>query len=75
MLVKFHQELRKEIIMKRKMQNFSALQINHPKINIKNLDDIRYWYKTLNVSEHELRNAIYLVGNDLVKIKQFLNRV
>ena len=60
--------------MKRKMKNFSALQINHPKINIKSFDDIRYWYKALNVSEHELRNAIYLVGNDLVKIKQFLNR-
>ena len=60
--------------MNGKIQKFSALRINHPKIDIKSFDDIRYWYKALNVSEHELRNAIYLVGNDLVKIKHFLNR-
>jgi len=60
--------------MNEKTQKPSALQIKHPKINIKNFDEIRYWHKLLNVSEHELRNAIYMVGDDIVKIKQFLKK-
>lgn len=51
----------------------SEPHLTKSEIDITNFLEIRYYYEAFGITEHEFRNAVYLVGNDINEIKKFLN--
>jgi hypothetical protein len=44
------------------------------RINLSEDQEMRYWTKTFGVSERNLRNAVFVVGNSTDKVKQHLGK-